>query len=118
MASSATSSSDSTRAPTTPAEYKIDSTTGKPIQTDHVDLHHFDREGHNELERRLSRVQSNFSTRTQDPTADDFDYEQHLRHVLRKRDANGVLSRDLGVQFKDLKVRSQASPSFGEDQLR
>lgn len=123
--SSSIASSEETRAPAT--EFTQNPNFSKPIETEHVSLKHFDNEGHDELSRRLSRTQSRasaFSTHTQvspsslsnvfrlltialqDPTAEDFDYEQHLRHVLRKGEREGVLRRELGVAFKDLKVGS------------
>jgi hypothetical protein len=114
-------SSDETRAATTPAEPAQDkiaeASTHGP--TRHEDLDFFDKAGHEELSRRLSRTQSRLSTHTQDPAAADFDYEQHLKHILRKGEKNGVLRRDLGVAFQDLKVAGDGSglaygPTVGE----
>jgi len=60
------------------------------VPTKHEDLDFFDKEGHQELARKLSRQQSRSSTHTQDPTSDDFDFKQHLRHVLNKGDKEGI----------------------------
>lgn len=51
------------------------------VPTRHEDLQ--------ELGRKISR-QSQTSTRTQDPTSDDFDFKQHLRHVLNKGEKEGI----------------------------
>lgn len=54
--------------------------------------------GDGELQREVTRQDTGISTHTQDPNADDFDFEQHLRHILRKADKEGVKRRDLGGQ--------------------
>lgn len=54
--------------------------------------------GDGELQRQVTRQETGISTHTQDPNADDFDFEQHLRHILRKADKEGVKRRDLGGQ--------------------
>ncbi|GAA5983374.1 hypothetical protein JCM10908_000258 [Rhodotorula pacifica] len=65
--------------------------------------------GTGELQRQVSRQNTAISTHTQDPNADDFDFEKHLRHILRKADQEGVKRRDLGVTFKDLTVKGTGS---------
>ncbi|KAI5479965.1 hypothetical protein MNV49_002255 [Pseudohyphozyma bogoriensis] len=102
--SSASSATDETRAnvdeipPNT--LHKVES------RRDQVPTDFFDSEG---LARRLSRTYSTLSTHTQDPSSEDFSYEKHLRHIIRKSDKEGVLRRELGVQFKDLKVTGDGS---------
>ncbi|GAA5915070.1 hypothetical protein JCM6882_006773, partial [Rhodosporidiobolus microsporus] len=74
----------------------------------HENLGYFSPDG--ELQRSLSRQQSgNTSLHTQDPLADNFDFEKHLKHLLRKADKNGVKMRDLGVTFKNLTVAGEGS---------
>ncbi|GAA5921798.1 hypothetical protein JCM3775_001825 [Rhodotorula graminis] len=93
-------------------------TTSRPAR--HEDIAYFDPSG--ELQRSVSRQQtdplpssatcsanSQWSTATQDATADDFDFEKHLKHILRKADKNGVNRRDLGVTFKNLTVKGEGS---------
>ena len=95
--------------------------TPKPV-TQHEELDFFDKPGHEELARRLSRTASRVSAtsaRTQDPMADDFDYRTHLEYMLRKEGCSGVLRRELGVLFRDLKVTGDGSgiaygPSMSE----
>lgn len=101
---------------------KIETNLGEPITIDsqgptqHVDLHHFDREGHQELSRQVSRRQSisrttsHASTWTQDPiNGEDFNYEVYLKHVLKKSDEQGIPRRDVGVVFKNLTVNGTGS---------
>lgn len=120
------SSNESTRANTlngasTPKEHILD-TTDRSTPKSKVDLDFFDKEGSNELSRRLSRTQSSLSTasfHTQDPTGDDFDYKQHLRAVLRRGEKEGIINRELGVSFEGLKVTGAGNglaygPSMGE----
>ncbi|GAA5839263.1 hypothetical protein JCM11251_006022 [Rhodosporidiobolus azoricus] len=72
------------------------------------DVNYFSPDG--ELQRSVSRQQTgNTSLYTQDPLGDDFDFEKHLKHLLRKADKNGVKMRDLGVTFKNLTVTGQGS---------
>ncbi|SCZ91970.1 BZ3500_MvSof-1268-A1-R1_Chr5-3g08254 [Microbotryum saponariae] len=83
--------------------------------TRHEQFNYFDREGAAELERRLSRIQSSYSTTTQDPTAEDFDFETHLKHLIRKADSQGLQRREIGVTFKDLHVTGEGSGlSYGD----
>ena len=51
--------------------------------------------GDGELQRQVTRQETGISTH---PNADDFDFEQHLRHILRKADKEGVKRRNLGGQ--------------------
>jgi len=46
---------------------------------------------------------------TQDPFQDDFDFEKHLKQILRKVDDKGVATREVGVTFKDLTVTGEGS---------
>ncbi|GAA6001439.1 uncharacterized protein JCM10292_006254 [Rhodotorula paludigena] len=78
----------------------------------HEPIAYFDGDG--ELQREVSRQQSSgarsqSTVGTQDPMDDDFDFEKHLKHILRKADKNGVQRRDLGVTFKDLTVLGEGS---------
>lgn len=59
-----------------------------------VPVNYFSPDG--DLQRTLSRQQSGWSTHTQDPNADDFDYEKHVRHLLRRAEESGIKQRDLG----------------------
>ncbi|KAJ8294266.1 Brefeldin A resistance protein [Rhodotorula toruloides] len=72
-----------------------------------VPVNYFSPDG--DLQRTLSRQQSGWSTHTQDPNADDFDYEKHVRHLLRRAEESGIKQRDLGVTFKDLTVTGEGS---------
>ncbi|TNY24740.1 putative SNQ2-ABC transporter [Rhodotorula diobovata] len=79
-------------------------------QARHEDIAFFSPDG--DLQRSVSRQQtgnSHWSTATQDVMADDFDFEKHLKHILRKADKNGVSRRDLGVTFKGLTVKGEGS---------
>ena len=58
------------------------------IGTRHTDLDHFDKD--QQLARQISRQQSRSSTHTQDPVSEDFDFKQHLRHVLNKGEREGI----------------------------
>ncbi|BGP40430.1 ATP-binding cassette transporter snq2 [Rhodotorula kratochvilovae] len=116
---SSASSSDGTQvsdAPIQPNTTKNDDAPalGRTVsrQTRHEDIRFFSPDG--ELHRTVSRQQSSganshWSTATQDPTADDFDFEKHLKHILRKADKNGVVRRDLGVTFRGLTVKGEGS---------
>ncbi|GAA5913660.1 hypothetical protein JCM5296_007276 [Sporobolomyces johnsonii] len=67
-------------------------------------------ESDGDLRRTLSRQESRWSTKTQhDVFADDFDFEAHLKHLLRKVDRDGVKRREIGVTFKDLRVVGEGS---------
>lgn len=59
-----------------------------------VPVNYFSPDG--ELQRTLSRHVSAWSTSTQDPNSDDFDFEKHVRHLLRRAEQEGVKQRDLG----------------------
>ena len=114
------SSSDETRTPNTPTDSIVKGSTNltRPV-TRHEDLDFFDKGAHQELARRLTRTSIRLSTRTQDPTAADFDYKTHLTHLFRKEEKEGVLRRELGVSFNHLKVTGDGSglaygPSMGE----
>lgn len=115
------SSSDETRAANTPTDSFLNGVS-KPTASPaarHEDLDFFDKAGHQELARRLSRFSTRRSTHTQDPAAEEFDYKQHLTHLLRKEEKEGVLRRELGVSFENLKVTGDGSglsigPSMGE----
>ncbi|GAA5975740.1 hypothetical protein JCM11641_005856 [Rhodosporidiobolus odoratus] len=79
-------------------------------QTRHEDINFFSPDG--QLQREVSRQQTsrtNQTTHTQDPTADDFDFEQHLKHLLKKAGRENVKMRELGVTFKNLTVAGQGS---------
>ncbi len=99
-ASSATAPVDSHPAPSTSGSDNIKQAESRPenttfgsmqrVPTRHEDLDFFDKEGHQQLARKISRQQSRDSTRTQDPTSDEFDFKQHLRHVLNKGDKEGI----------------------------
>ena len=69
---------------------------------DAVATDHFNRE----LSRQLSTLSNLSRTQTQDPTAEnsEFDYKHYLRHVLNKERAEGINARrTLGVRFNSLK---------------
>ncbi|GAA6016702.1 hypothetical protein JCM11491_000212 [Sporobolomyces phaffii] len=70
-------------------------------------LDHFSPDG--ELQRTVSRQESRLTTTTQDPFQEDFDFEKHLKQILRKVDDKGVATRQLGVTFKDLTVTGEGS---------
>ncbi|KAK4051085.1 ATP-binding cassette transporter snq2 [Microbotryomycetes sp. JL221] len=120
---SSAASEDGTRVATTPTTEVGDgsqaikgtrSGQGAPLakanSRQSVSVFHFmNEEGQQELERRLSRTYSRVSTRTQDPTSDDFDFKQHLIHTLRKGDEHGVQRRTLGVAVKGLNVIGRGS---------
>jgi len=57
-------------------------------------LDHFSPDG--ELERTVSRQESRMTNTTQDPFQDDFDFEKHLKQILRKVDDKGVATREVG----------------------
>lgn len=59
-----------------------------------VPVNYFSPDG--DLQRTLSRQQSGWSTHTQDPNAEDFDYEKHVRHLLRRAEESGIKQRALG----------------------
>ncbi|GAA6060988.1 hypothetical protein JCM10212_000674 [Sporobolomyces blumeae] len=83
------------------------SETTAPNNKSKTRLDHFSPDG--ELQRTVSRQESRFSTHTQDPMADDFDFEKHLKHILRKVDDEGIATREIGVTFKDLNVQGEGS---------
>lgn len=90
-----------------------------PIKTRHEDFDYFDKEGLAALSTKLSRTASRFSTTTQDPESDEFDYTKALIHTFRKQEKNGVIQRELGVTFEGLAVQGDGSgiaygPSMGE----
>ncbi|GAA5925123.1 hypothetical protein JCM10213_000539 [Rhodosporidiobolus nylandii] len=104
------SSSDETR--TTEQHLGVGKTLSRTVsrETRHEDINFFSPGG--ELQEAVSRSrtgQSNGTTHTQDPLAEDFDFEKHLKHLLRKADKNGVKLRELGVAFKDLTVAGEGS---------
>lgn len=121
MSSSGASSTAPTLDTKHPAVAEPDAATRSTTKQD-VPLDFFDKPGTEELSRRLSRTVSNnttTSTRTQDPTAEDFDYKTHLRHTLRRGEKEGVLHRELGVSFEHLTVTGDGSglayaPTLGE----
>lgn len=72
-----------------------------------------------QLAQQLSRTQSRYSTKTQDPAADDFDLASHLRLILAKKDSKGILRRAIGVSFENLSVIGDGSglayaPTMGD----
>ncbi|GAA5967234.1 hypothetical protein JCM3765_001744 [Sporobolomyces pararoseus] len=84
------------------------STTAEaPSNRSKTRLDYFSPDG--ELQRTVSRQESRFSNTTQDPFQDGFDFEKHLKQILRKVDDKGVATRQLGVTFKDLTVTGEGS---------
>lgn len=81
--------------------------TRVPTNRSKTRLDHFSQDG--ELQRTISRQESRYSTHTQDPFGDDFDFEKHLKHILRKVDNEGIATREIGVTFKELNVQGEGS---------
>ncbi|KAF8477639.1 ABC-2 type transporter-domain-containing protein [Russula ochroleuca] len=78
-----------------------------------VTVGYFDREGVDQLRRTLThfseaeepalaRILSSESVSV--PPTGPFDFERTLRTIMKKRNAAGIQSRELGVMFKDLRV--------------
>lgn len=74
------------------------STTAEaPTNRSKTRLDYFSPDG--ELQRTVSRQESRFSNTTQDPFQDGFDFEKHLKQILRKVDDKGVATRQLGGEL-------------------
>lgn len=99
---STTSSSDQTRTAEQPVAVSADKSgfsadhghITRTVSHKGVPIEYFAGDG--ELQRQVSRQDSRWSTHTQDPNADDFDFEKQLRHLLRKADKEGVKRRECG----------------------
>lgn len=108
-ASSLSSSEEDTRVHDTHTN-----TSNTPLTaTQHPDLNYFE-SSDKDLHKTLSRTASRLTTVTQDPHG-DFDYKTHLRHVLKKTNAEGIQTRELGFVLDSVTVQGDGSGiAYGE----